>query len=97
MAIARLGVRYTSALGCVGLWRGVWNLWDWATLSTVADVDVVTSGLMSHFAALGMLLPLGYVTAVYAAPARQGLLSDRDVWSQAFQGSPTPWWVTRMR
>lgn len=82
--VVRVVSLYSLAISVVAVWRGVWCLLD-ALSENVAgstvDEHLLHSGIVSHVGAVGVLLVLGRMTSILAAPAKTGLLNDNKLWS----------------
>ena len=87
LAVARFGAIYTVATSCVLVWRGTWIGWDvlYETLhphegAKATDPGHMThSGLLSHAAALTLLLGTGLFASVLAPPAAISVIRDHTV------------------
>ena len=91
LAIARFGAIYTVATSCVLVWRGTWVGWDclYEYLHPHADTKstdpghATHSGLVSHAAALTLLLGTGLFASVLAPPAAVSVIRDHAIRSSS--------------
>jgi hypothetical protein len=91
LAIARFGAIYSVAVSCVLVWRGTWVGWDClyeylhpSEEAKSTDPGHAThSGLLSHAAALTLLLTTGLFASVLAPPAAISVIRDHTVRSTA--------------
>jgi hypothetical protein len=91
LAIARFGAIYSVAVSCVLVWRGTWVGWDClyeylhpCEKAKSTDPGHAThSGLLSHAAALTLLLTTGLFASVLAPPAAISVIRDHTVRSRA--------------
>lgn len=87
LAVARFGAIYTVATSCVLVWRGTWVGWDclYEYLHPHEDTKstdpghATHSGLLSHAAALTLLLGTGLFASVLAPPAAISVIRDHTV------------------
>lgn len=93
LAVARFGAIYTVATSCVLVWRGTWVGWDCLyeymhphedTKSTDPG-HATNSGVLSHVAALTLLLGTGLFASVLAPPAAISVIRDHTVRSATSQ------------
>ena len=98
LAIARFGAIYTVATSCVLVWRGTWVGWDclyeyWHigdnddAVKAVDPGHATHSGLLSHAAALTLLLGTGLFASVLAPPAAISVIRDHTVKSASSSSS----------
>mmetsp|Transcript_2405 Transcript_2405/g.5105 ORF Transcript_2405/g.5105 Transcript_2405/m.5105 type:complete len:234 (-) Transcript_2405:165-866(-) len=96
LAVARFGAIYTVATSCVLVWRATWVGWDvfYEYMhphedTKAADAGHATkSGILSHVAALTMLLGTGLFASVLAPPAAISVIRDNSVRSATRQYTP---------
>ena len=96
LAVARFGAIYTVATSCVLVWRATWVGWDvfYEYIhphedTKAADTGHATqSGILSHVAAVTMLLGTGLFASVLAPPAAISVIRDNSVRSATRQYTP---------
>jgi hypothetical protein len=84
LAVARFGALYTVAVSCVLVWRGTWVGWDCIYDALHPDESAKStdpghathSGLLSHGAAVAVLLATGLFASVLAPPAAVSVIRD---------------------
>lgn len=84
LALARFGAIYSVATSCVLVWRGTWLAWDIVyeyvhpheEAKATDPGHATTSGVVSHLAALSLLLGTGLFASVLAPPAAVSVIRD---------------------
>lgn len=87
LAATRFGAIYAVAASCVLVWRGTWVGWDVLYERTHPHADAraihpghaTASGILSHAAALTLLLGTGLFASVLAPPAAVSVIRDHSV------------------